>query len=114
MFPVAPTPHQYNTAPRSKESEHQEIIETRLWIEKHNWLYDLRHSNVNVAPTFRFPDFSSTSVPLIFQFFGIQLVLRSPDIPRRRVSIWRSLNQLLLNLQRSPANRWAVPILLER
>ena len=41
--------------------------------------------------------------------FGSQLVLRAPATPGRRESIWRQQYDLLLAVQRSPANRHPHP-----
>ena len=119
MLTATPTPHPENTAPPSNESASQDVIETRLWLEEHDWLYSLLHSEDNVSPTFRFPDLISASVSLvfthqdapcrIFRYLGTELVLRSPETPRRRESMWRHQYQLLLDLQRSPANRHPNP-----
>ena len=99
--------------------EHPDTIETRLWLEEHEWLYSLLRSADNVSPTFRFPDLISACVsvvflhddaaPRIFDFLGTQLVLRSPQTPRRRESSWRQQYNLLLAVQRSPANRHPNP-----
>ncbi|WP_284620635.1 hypothetical protein [Aquabacterium humicola] len=96
-----------------------ETIETRLWQEEHEWLYALLRSTANVSPSFRFPDLISACVSLvflhanaadrIFTFLGTQLVLRPQHTPRRRESMWRSQYDLLLALQRSPANRHPHP-----
>lgn len=119
MFIATPTTRQHKTASTSEESEARDVIETRLWLEEHDWLYRLLRSEDNVSPTFRFPDLISASVSLvfthqyaaarIFQFLGTELVLRSPQTPRRRESMWRQQYQLLLELQRSPANRHPNP-----
>jgi hypothetical protein len=119
MLTATPTPHPKNTAPPSKVSASQDVIETRLWLDEHDWLYSLLHSEDNVSPTFRFPDLISACVSLvfthqdastrIFQFLGSELVLRSPQTPRRRESMWREQFQLLLDLQLSPANRHPNP-----
>ena len=119
MFTATPTTRQHNTASNSEESDARDVIETRLWLEEHNWLYHLLRSEDNVSPTFRFPDLISASVSLvfthqdapcrIFQFLGTELVLRAPQTPRRRESMWRQQYQLLLDLQRSPANRHPNP-----
>jgi hypothetical protein len=45
----------------------------------------------------------------IFDFLGTQLVLRPPLTPRRRESMWRPQYELLLAVQRSPANRHPNP-----
>ena len=119
MFTAISTTHRNNTLPRPHENGLQEIIETRLWLEEHDWLYRLLRSEDNVSPTFRFPDLISASVSLvfthqnapcrIFRFLGTELVLRPPETPRRRESMWRQQYQLLLDVQRSPANRHPNP-----
>jgi len=96
-----------------------DTVETRLWLEEHQWLHALLHSDANVAPTFRMPDLVSACVSLvflqagaparIFSFLGTQLVLRPPLTPRRREAMWRAQYDLLLAVQRSPANRHPHP-----
>ena len=119
MFTATSATHQHHLAPSSKENNAHDVIETRLWLEEHNWLYRLLRSEDNASPTFRFPDLISASVSLvfthqnapcrIFQFLGTELVLRPPETPRRRESMWQHQYQLLLDLQRSPANRHPNP-----
>ena len=119
MFTATPTTRQHNLTSPSGESDTQGVIETRLWLEEHDWLYRLLRSEENVSPTFRFPDLISACVSLVFEhhdaparifrFLGTELVLRSPQTPRRRESMWRQQYQLLLELQRSPANRHPNP-----
>ena len=94
-------------------------IETRLWLEEHDWLYALLKNDQNVSPTFRFPDLISACVSLLFaendaaellfDFLGAKLVLRPPQTPRRRESMWMPQYNLLLAVQRSPANRHPNP-----
>ncbi|WP_406625179.1 hypothetical protein [Acidovorax sp. SDU_ACID1] len=105
--------------PAAVAADPSEVVETRLWIEEHNWLYALLRSEDNVAPTFRFPDLLSACVALvfskddaaerIFEFLGTALVMRSPTTPRRRESLWRPQYELLHDLQCSPANRHPNP-----
>ena len=119
MFTATPTTRQHTVASPTEESDTQDVIETRLWLEEHDWLYRLLRSADNVSPTFRFPDLISACVSLvfdhhdaparIFRFLGTELVLRSPRTSRRRESMWRPQYQLLLALQRSPANRHPNP-----
>jgi hypothetical protein len=119
MFTALPIARQEHVARGAVEAEHQDTIETRLWLEEHEWLYGLLHSDDNVSPTFRFPDLISACVSLvflhdgaasrIFDFLGTQLVLRSPQTPRRRETMWRQQYELLLAVQRSPANRHPNP-----
>ncbi len=96
-----------------------DTVETRLWQDEHQWLHALLHNDANVAPTFRMPDLVSACVSLvflqpgaparIFGFLGTQLVLRPPLTPRRREAMWRAQYELLLVVQRSPANRHPNP-----
>ncbi|WP_415842407.1 hypothetical protein, partial [Paracidovorax anthurii] len=96
-----------------------EVVETRLWMEEHGWLYALLRSSDNVAPTFRLPDLLSACVAIVFQrgdaaerifgFLGTDLVMRSPTTPRRRESLWRPQYELLHALQCSPANKHPNP-----
>ena len=119
MFTATSATRQHHLSPTSEENKAHDVIETRLWLEEHDWLYRLLRSEDNVSPTFRFPDLISASVSLvfkhqdapcrIFRFLGTELVLRSPETPRRRESMWRQQYQLLLDLQRSPANRHPNP-----
>ena len=119
MFTATPTTRQHTVASPTEESDTQDVIETRLWLEEHDWLYRLLRSAENVSPTFRFPDLISACVSLVFEhhdaparifrFLGTELVLRSPQTPRRRESMWRPQYELLLALQRSPANRHPNP-----
>ena len=119
MFSALPTARQEQAPHGAPEAEHPDTIETRLWLEEHEWLYGLLRSSDNVSPTFRFPDLISACVSLvfaqddaaqrIFDFLGSQLVLRAPATPRRRESMWRQQYDLLLAVQRSPANRHPHP-----
>lgn len=119
MFTATPSTCQHSVASPTQESNAQDVIETRLWLEEHDWLYCLLRSEDNVSPTFRFPDLISACVSLVFEhhdaparifrFLGTELVLRQPQTARRRESMWRPQYQLLLALQRSPANRHPNP-----
>lgn len=103
----------------SGSADPSDVVETRLWMEEHNWLYGLLRSSDNVAPTFRIPDLLSACVASVFNrddaaerifgFLGTALVMRSPTTPRRRESLWRAQYELLHDLQCSPANRHPNP-----
>ncbi|QKV57868.1 MAG: hypothetical protein HT580_12140 [Dechloromonas sp.] len=119
MLIATPKTYPGRAKSESLRIDQQDIVETRLWLEEHDWLYGLLRSENNVSPTFRFPDLIGACVSLvfehhdaparIFQFLGTELVLRSPQTPRRRESMWRPQYELLLALQRSPANRHPNP-----
>ncbi|MDE1543968.1 hypothetical protein PTW32_00950 [Dechloromonas agitata] len=119
MNTASPTTHPHTTVPPLPAADQHAVVETRLWMEEHVWLYRILHCADNVSPTFRFPDLISASVSLlfsrpdaptrIFRYLCGNLVLRDPQTPRRRESMWRSQYELLQDLQRSPANRHPNP-----
>jgi hypothetical protein len=119
MLTAAPPGFQASRYPATVEALPSDVIETRLWLEEHVWLYGVLKSDHNVGPIFRFPDLISACVSLIFSgpeaarqvfgFLGTELVARSPSTPRRREAMWRPQYDLLLELQRSPANRHPNP-----
>lgn len=119
MFTAMPTMQEAVPIATPRPAASPDVIETRLWLDEHDWVYGLLHIEANVSPTFRFPDLISASVSLIFthddaalrifQFLGAELVLRPAQTPRRRESMWRAQYELLLALQRSPANRHPNP-----
>ncbi|MDO9165227.1 MAG: hypothetical protein Q7U13_03895 [Rhodoferax sp.] len=119
MLSTLPTTRPPAPMQTPSEEPHQDTIETRLWLDEHVWLYKLLRSEQNISPTFRFPDLIAACVSLvftrddapsrIFRFLGTQLVLRTPQTPRRRESMWRQQYNLLLEVQRSPANRHPNP-----
>ncbi len=119
MFSTASESNQNEPTPTGSVDSHPDTIETRLWLEEHVCLYKLLRHQSNISPTFRFPDliaacvslvFASDDAPArIFRFLGTQLVLRPPQTPRRRESMWRQQYALLLGVQRSPANRHPNP-----
>lgn len=119
MFSTLPTTRQKAPMPTTSQDDHPDTIETRLWLDEHVWLYKLLRSEHNISPTFRFPDLIAACVSLvfthddaparIFRFLGTQLVLRAPQTPRRRESMWRQQYEFLLEVQRSPANRHPNP-----
>lgn len=100
-------------------AEAHDVVETRLWIEEHEWLYALLRRSDNVAPMFRIPDLLSACVAIIFArpdaserifgFMGTELVLRSPTTVRRRESLWLPQFERLHDLQCSPLNRHPHP-----
>lgn len=119
MLTAAPIKPQSNSSLDWIESQLPKTIETRLWLEEHLWLYGVLKSELNVGPVFRFPDLISACVSLvfarpdattqIFNFLGTELVTRPREAIRRRESLWRQQYELLLDLQRSPANRHPNP-----
>ncbi|MDE2298485.1 MAG: hypothetical protein KGK18_09995 [Burkholderiales bacterium] len=119
MFSAMPTTLQDLTIPAPRPVGLPDTIETRLWVEEHDKLFGLLRSDANVSPTFRFPDLIGACVslvfahddaaPRIFRFLSTELMLRPANTMRRRESMWRTQYDLLLALQRSPANRHPNP-----
>jgi hypothetical protein len=119
MLTAAPIKPQDSSRLDWIENQLPETIETRLWLEEYLWLYGLLKSELNVGPVFRFPDLISACVSLvfarpgattqIFTFLATEVVARPLDAIRRRESLWRQQYELLLDLQRSPANRHPNP-----
>ena len=119
MLVATPSTLQRAPASAARDADLPATIETRLWLQEHDWLYALLKSDRNVAPSFRFPDLISACVsvvfagddasPRIFAFLGTELVFSSSTSARRRESMWRAQYELLLALQRSPANRHPNP-----
>jgi hypothetical protein len=66
MLTATSATRQHHLSPPSEEGKAHHVIETRLWLEEHDWLYRLLRSEDNVSPTFRFPDLISASVSLVF------------------------------------------------
>ena len=122
MFFAALTARPNDAAPVSQGSSEPAqpgTIETRLWLEEHEWLYDLLRSEHNVSPTFRFPDLISACVSLVFLHDDAPSAhLRLPrhaaraaptaDAAPPRIDVAAAI-QLLLEVQRSPANRHPNP-----
>lgn len=96
-----------------------DTVETLIWINEHEWLYELLRSERNVAPKFRMPDLISACVSQmfakgdashrLFAYLGAELILREPSTLRRREVMWRSQYAQLQALQMSAANRYPNP-----
>ncbi|MCV2219861.1 hypothetical protein [Thauera sp. Sel9] len=119
MITATPTPRQHRATPAVEEADTRDVIETRLWIDEHDWLYGLLKRPENLSPTFRLPDLISACVSAalappdgarrLFSYLGTQLVLRDPTTARRREAMWRPQYEQLQALQRSPANQHPNP-----
>ena len=96
-----------------------DTIDTYVWLDEYDFLRSLYDSADNTSPKFRFPDLIGACVSLVFSdhnaaerifaYLRSELVLRNPDTRRRREAMWRAQYNLLLDLQRSRANRHPYP-----
>jgi hypothetical protein len=97
----------------------ENTVETRVWAEEQAWLHGLWKSGLNVAPRFRCPDLIGGCVAMVlgqpggtqrlFHYLSTELVLRERKSPRREY-VWADAHELLMNAQRSPANRHPHPM----
>lgn len=118
MHIATPFPHQ-NPPTRGALPEQDGTVDTLLWIDEHEWLYDVLKSGLNVSPKFRMPDLISACVSqlfaqdhasdALFRYLGSELILREPGTVRRREAMWRPQYQQLHALQLSAANRYPNP-----
>src|SRR5207249_10812906 len=82
---------------------------------QYDFLHSLYDCVATTSPKFPIPDLISACVSLVFHndnaadlIFGYlrsELVLRNPDTTRRREAMWKAQYNLLLDLQRSRANK---------
>ena len=97
----------------------EDTIDTYVWSDEYDFLRSLYDSAENTSPKFRFPDLISACVSLvfddghaaerIFDYLRSELVLRNPNATRRREAMWKAQYSLLLDLQRSRANKHPYP-----
>ena len=97
----------------------EDTIDTYIWTDEYDFLRSLYDSADNTAPKFRFPDLISACVSLVFRdddaaelifdYLRSELVLRNPNTTRRREVMWKAQYNLLLDLQRSRANKHPYP-----
>lgn len=108
----------YTTHPLAS-NRNDDTIGTRVWIDEYAFLQSLYQSAENCSPKFRLPDLISACVSLvfnepeparhIFNYLHTEMILRDPDSLRRQEEMWMPQYRLLLDLQRSPANRHPHP-----
>ena len=97
----------------------KDTIDTYVWTDEYAFLRPLYDSADNTSPKFRFPDLISACVSLVFRhddaadlifdYLRSELVLRNPNTTRRREAMWKAQYNLLLDLQRSRANKHPYP-----
>ena len=100
--------------------EHTSTVQTRVWIEEHDWLHRIFKSPDNTSPKFRFPDLLSACVSLavasddgqrrLVEYLVTQLTLRDPRTERRSCNIWAAQFELVLAAHRAPWNRFPNPM----
>jgi hypothetical protein len=97
-----------------------DIVQTRLWLPEHEWLYSVMKSPQNTCPKFRFPDLLAACVTLAFAtqatrerlitFLRSELLLRKQEKQRRTCDIWKAQFDLLMTAHRDEWNRFPNPM----
>jgi hypothetical protein len=115
------TLRQDNARVRTRDAELQDVIETRLWLEEHDWLYRLLRSDRQCVADLPLPRSHQRQRLAGLRAFTMR---RQSHLPVPRYRAWYfarpthraaanrcggSQYQLLLDLQRSPANRHPNP-----
>ena len=118
-FTPTTAPREFALARPVEAKRPEDTIDTYVWTGEYDFLRSLYDSADNTAPKFRFPDLISACVSLvfsdddaaalIFDYLRSELVLRNPNTTRRREAMWKAQYNLLLDLQRSRANKHPYP-----
>jgi len=100
--------------------ERHSTVQTRVWIQEHDWLHHVFKSADNSSPRFRFPDLLSACVTLVMGsedcqrrlsgYLASQLALRDPKTERRSCDIWTVQFEQLVAAHGAPWNRFPNPM----
>lgn len=100
--------------------ERHPTVQTRVWIDEHDWLHRIFKSPGNTSPKFRLPDLLSACVSLatgsdegrrrLVEYLVTQLTLRDPRTERRSCDIWSAQFDRLMEAHRAPWNRFPHPM----
>jgi hypothetical protein len=107
-------------ANRSECGEGPSTVQTRVWVDEHDWLHRVYKSANNTSPRFRFPDLLSACVSLALEnaeaqsrlvdYLVTRLTLRDPRTERRSCDIWAQQFDLALTAHRAAWNRFPNPM----
>lgn len=119
MYSTTTVSREFALARPLEAKRQDDTIDTYVWSDEYDFLRSLYDSAENTSPKFRFPDLISACVSLvfddghaaerIFDYLRSELVLRNPNTTRRREAMWKAQYGLLLELQRSRANKHPYP-----
>ena len=119
MYSTTTVSREFALARPIQAKRQEDTIDTYVWADEYAFLRSLYDSADNTSPKFRFPDLISACVSLvfhddnaaalIFDYLRSELVLRNPNTTRRREAMWKAQYGLLLELQRSRANKHPYP-----
>jgi hypothetical protein len=119
MYSTTTVSREFALARPIEAKRQEDTIDTYVWTDEYDFLRSLYDSVDNTSPKFRFPDLISACVSLvfhddnaaalIFDYLRSELVLRNPNTTRRREAMWKAQYGLLLELQRSRANKHPYP-----
>lgn len=95
-------------------------VQTRIWLDEHEWLRGLYKSRHNTSPRFRVADLLSACVSLalitevversLVEYLVNDLTRRDPQSERRTCDLWAAQYELLLIAHRAAWNRYPNPM----
>lgn len=95
-------------------------VQSRVWIDEHDWLHTVFKSPDNTSPKFRFPDLLSACVSLalgddaseerLVEYLVNRLTLRDPKTERRSCDLWTPQYERLLVAHRASWNSFPNPM----
>ena len=95
-------------------------VQTRVWLEEHEWLHEIFRSSRNTTPRFRLSDLLSSCISialvsrdaerLLVAYLDDQLTLRDPRTERRTCNVFKAQFDQLLNAHRASWNREPHPM----
>jgi hypothetical protein len=119
QFALSGSPQMSMANPIDRD-EHTSTVQTRVWIDEHDWLHRIFKSPDNTSPKFRFPDLLSACVSLVLasdegqrrlvEYLVTRLTLRNPRTERRSCDIWSAQFDQLMQAHRAPWNRFPNPM----
>ena len=95
-------------------------IQTRVWIDEHDWLHRLFRTKHNTSPRFRLADLLSACVSIalssdscersLVEYLVNEMTLRDPLSERRSCDMWQTQYELVLSAHRASWNRAPNPM----
>lgn len=95
-------------------------VQTRVWLQEHEWLHEIFRSSRNTAPRFRLSDLLSACISIalasreaerqLVAYLDEQLTLRDPRTQRRTCNVFKVQFDQLLNAHRASWNREPHPM----
>jgi hypothetical protein len=95
-------------------------VQTRVWLEEHEWLHEIFRSSLNTTPRFRLSDLLSACISIalasrdseraLVAYLDGQLTRRDPRTPRRTCHMFKAQFEQLITAHRASWNREPHPM----